>query len=414
MKHIMKVIGCITGILLFTSSFSQEMDLGDTLPQINGLRILNHDDSITTIRELNKKPLLLTFWNTKCDVGLRFLPKLDSLQKEFPSVQVLLVDFEPKNVVHEAFKNKTILDNIFLPIVVADTILHKVFFPHRTEPHIVWIDKNGVVKAITGHMEVTPHNMMLFGTNQSLSMPLKKEIMDPKIYFSITPLISNEYDKNKTKLLNYSYLGRFRPGIYNGASSAHYNPDDGTTSIKATNISLYSLYKLAYVGLQTFHNSRIIATNISNEISGNIYCYELVTRDSSEAHAYNCMRQDLDRAFGITSNIENRKIDVLVLKRTSPMDKLRSKIPNPKQSDSYFSGDNYFVKNGWIGGILDYLVSSNKTPMPIVDETGYNNRVDLVMNINFNNLEQVRNSLKKYDLDLVKEKRKMAVIILKK
>jgi thiol-disulfide isomerase/thioredoxin len=414
MKNRMKLIAGICGLILSTASTSQEITIHDHVPQMDSLRLLNHKDTFTALSEFNQKPLLLTFWNTKCGVGLQFLPKLDSLQKEYPSVQVLLVDHEPGEVVDAAFKNKKLLRHITLPVVVADTMLHKVFFPHRSEPHLVWIDKNGIVQAITGHMEATPRNMLLFSTGQRLSLTLKKEIMDPKIYFSITPLISNEYDKNKVKLLNYSYLGKYRPGIYNGATAAHYNPDEGTTTIKATNTSLYSLYKLAYVGLQTFHNSRIIATNISKEMTGNLYCYELVMKDTSEAHAYHCMRQDLDRTFGITSNIENRKIDVLVLKRTSAKDKLRSKALNGSQSDSYFTGDKYIIKYGWLGGILEYLVSSNKSPFHIMDETGYNNRVDMVMDVDFQDLEKVRNSLKKYGLDLVKEERELEVIILKK
>jgi len=104
---------------------------------------------------------------------------------------------------------------------------------------------------------------------------------------------------------------------------------------------------------------------------------------------------------------------VLVLKRTSAADKLRAR--EGRAHDVFHKERKYILQNGWLQPLVDYEFNYlSQTPYPVINETGYNEKVDLELDENFSNLEALRKSLEKYDLALEEQERELEVIVLRR
>ena len=413
MKHFRRCLIIASAIFLSTALHAQGLGKGEKIKDVNLPQMINYKKSRASLSEFNAQPLLITFWNTHCSEGVEFLPRLAAMQKQLKNkFNVLVVAYENQQTVERAFKEKKLLTGIHLPVMVEDSVL-KVNFPHRSEPHMVWIDRHGIVQAITADDLVNEKNLSLFINGQKLNLPLKKESMDPNIYYSLTPLMVNDYENTKAKLLCNSYLGGYREGIMSGFTVARYDKEENVVRIQAQNNSPLRLYKLAYKKFTDFHDTRIILEDNNDsykELLRERFCYDLILKDTSPQKAYAFMIQDLDRHFGLKSSLEKRKIKVLVLKRTSLVDKLKSKSNNPP--DSYAINGRFIAHGIKLETWLRNLNANSEFSLQLVNETGYKERIDLEITADFKNISSVRNSISVYDLDLVEEEREMEVIVL--
>lgn len=408
----------IYGFLLLFCLYAkaQPITVGDKCPPIILSNLINYNSTTAPLSEFYKKPLLLSFWSTTCEVSTDYLLHVDSLKKELGnSVEWLFVTSETEEKVRKALDKERMV-NIHFPFYIKDTMLRK-FFTHRTAPHVCWIDVNGEVKAITGHQEVTKENVLDFSKRRLKPQPVKAEIMDNDIYFSLTPLIINDYKVNKSKMIAYSFMSEYRSGVQSHLYAAIYNPDDGYIRIKGVNSRLFELYKTAYKQFNNgFHFSQFFQAKDSvykkNFYSNPSYCYDLIIRDTSTERAYAFMRKDLDRYFSLTSNLEKRKTKVWVLKRSSYHDKLKAK--DEAKRDTYEKDGRLIVKGGWLNLIIQYFNNTSRFERPIIDETGYKEKVDIEIPINTNDLEVINKALRKYDLVLKAGTKVMDVIIIKK
>ena len=157
-----KVIGILViSLICNTRAYSQgTLSIGDKVPEVTVNNIVNHPTASTKLSSYRGRLLILDFIVTWCSLCSSLVPKTDSLQKVFSKeVQFLPVTYQSKAEVEKLLSRlKTRGINISLPIVVADTLLHS-YFPHHYVPHYVWIDANGVIKAITGYQDVTKENI---------------------------------------------------------------------------------------------------------------------------------------------------------------------------------------------------------------------------------------------------------------
>ncbi len=53
------------------------------------------------------------------------------------------------------------------------------------------------------------------------------------------------------------------------------------------------------------------------------------------------------------------------------------------------------------------------SPYPIIDETWYSGKVDIVLDANLTNIDDVNSALKKYDLQLAKSEREISVLVIR-
>jgi hypothetical protein len=120
------------------------------------------------------------------------------------------------------------------------------------------------------------------------------------------------------------------------------------------------------------------------------------------------MQQELKRYFSIAVQNKKQLVKCLVLKRTSGIDKLRSKGGNRKTNlwsiDSVFNATNIgfdeFVQ------VLKISMDYNSTSTPFINATNYVGKIDIKIKNAISpilDIPSLRKELRKYDLDLVEE-----------
>ena len=162
--------------LVFTSIYSQPalhptptklrpLHIGDRVPDIVLNNLYNHSTTSTNLASFRGKLLLLDFWATYCTTCIEKMDHMEQLVKQHPDqLAVLLVSTAGKNDTRRRINDlfgriKNSAGNRYqLPVVVNDTALSGLF-PNKYLPHIVWINADQKVIAITGSEAVTTHNI---------------------------------------------------------------------------------------------------------------------------------------------------------------------------------------------------------------------------------------------------------------
>jgi thiol-disulfide isomerase/thioredoxin len=162
-----------------TKSTHQFLTVGDQVPDILITSIINSNFKTARISDYKGKILILDFWNTWCSSCIAGFPDWYTMQHQYPKdLQVFLVNKKNKMDTEKGIKNvinltsETIGKPFRIPVVLSDTTLVK-YFEFNTVPHTVWIDRNGVVIAITGKKEVTAANIAKVISGEHVNFPVK-------------------------------------------------------------------------------------------------------------------------------------------------------------------------------------------------------------------------------------------------
>jgi thiol-disulfide isomerase/thioredoxin len=406
-----------TLILLFViyqASFqvqAQEIKIGEKIPDVFLPEVLGYKkNKINLLSEFKGMPLIIDFWFTHCAPCVAFIPRLDSLhQSHKDKFNVLLSNYESREVIEKFIRNKKLLQHLRLPTTTSDTILKKIF-PHMTAPHEVWVNRNGIVVAITSHSEITESNILKLINGEKLNLPVKIETKE--LFTGAKPLI----ETNKEQAYLYSYIGSYRKGMRNQLLT---NADSEFVALKISNLPLKDLYQTAYA-LEGMKPSQIIYENIDSSIfkyddatGKNLFCYDLLLKDSLLTTARQYMKQDLDRYFKMSSELRNEPATCYVISKIT--EHTKNDISSAVDfADSYVENENYVFKNASWDGILSYL--NRFSPYPLIDETGYSVKTSintLISPLNWNNPDQVNQKLKNYNLKVTRTYRNVNLLIFK-
>jgi len=331
MKALFK-IGQFIFLLSFSlNTISQEshLKIGDKIPDLLLENVLNYDTNYISLSEFKGKNIILDFWNTKCINCIKTFPKIDSLQKEFKNdIQFLLVNKEDKISTISFFEKRKQIRMPGVPFVTTDQVLDNLL-PNNGYPYSVWIDKEGIIKYITGGYNITNENIQSFINSQLIDV---KDVTIKKVYAS---LFEHTNKKFVEKLNYYSY---FSP-CFEDIDVGYYNRtkvSDSTTRISSNCASIIELYKLAYreSDKDRFLFSETIILKVKNlnkyqrpSNSGYVdswsrmyaYNYDLLLPIKLRDQAYYIMQEDLRRYFNLKVKIKRKRInkhllDVLILK----------------------------------------------------------------------------------------------------
>ncbi|MCX2450055.1 TlpA disulfide reductase family protein [Pedobacter sp. PLR] len=154
-----------------------EVQLNDTLPDIPIQFLIQPEQSpLTTSMLIKKGGLIINFWATWCKPCVKELEFLATqANKHKDSLSILSISYEDKTTVQKFLDNHKNIARSSLKIVTDDKLFSQLFF-HQALPHNVWINRQGVVKAITGGESITEANLIYFLNDKIKVMDFKKEI----------------------------------------------------------------------------------------------------------------------------------------------------------------------------------------------------------------------------------------------
>jgi hypothetical protein len=239
-------------------------------------------------------------------------------------------------------------------------------------------------------------------------------------------MLSEDFDREKgLSMVNYSVFakGRIR-GM--GFGSGFHREGKTIYGRQFTNLSLLEIFstiadEIFQKQKESFSEKRRIIEvknplpldyikNAEGRVEDhNLYSYEYIVPLSKADSLYPLMLKNLNQFADYSATIEKRKVKCLVLKRTSTVDKLKTK---GSEMIFLFSLSKTDVQNTSVYALVNSLNAIPSVLLPIIDETGYTGNIDLKMGP-ISDVTSIRRELSKYDLDLVEAERELDMLVIK-
>lgn len=394
------------------------------------LPVANYPSSSLRLSQLRPRLVILDFWNTHCLSCITAFPKLDSLQGKFGDrIQLLLVNREGAAETKAFFARHPAIRKPRLPMIMGDTQLLKIF-TREGYPYSVWIDGKGIVRYITsGYNTTEEHIEALLREEPPVLLRAQK-----------TRYISLLTDSPwKDDVVFFSALAP-RRGRNETGNSIFESEDGRTIHLKKTNAVL-DLFKAAFsadeprrfgwrgsIALEMKDPGLFIRPADANLLDAWMercwYNYELVVPATRHDELYTIMQEDLQRFFGVRARFEKRVVPAIVLVRTSRREALHTAggAPSgrlyPAYGEAPAEGSMRVLVNRPFSELAFTLQTELQqgSGLPFADETGYaHDAIDITIPwtaLERYDLEEWRQALRKYDLDLIEKPVTMDVLVI--
>jgi thiol-disulfide isomerase/thioredoxin len=404
---------------------TDSLQVGDFIPDgLEFSNLLNTDTERIKLSDYRGKYVILQFWATWCTASSGYLIQAEEIQNHFgDQIQILPVTYESKAQVDKALSIRKSLGDLNLPLITQEEKL-RGYFPHITLPHLVIINPEGKVIAITESKELSvPKLQTLLDTGVG-SFRLK---VDHRIPFDMEEkLISGNTQIPSKNIRFQSALTNYIPGVSGGSMESF---EDGT-HLLFVNISLIKLYRHAYTGrdIENYLGfNRIItkgfeAEELTTTKSGldyrewmergdRVFGYELLAPPGVDG--YGQMREDLVRYFPqIQAKMELRPRMVWAMVQQE------GKVyPKSQSAKRYMvQPGQASLRNSLLTGFIYQLnlYFMQRSPYPVINRTGIDYPIDIDLEANFSKPEELKAALNKVGLDLVLLEETIPVLILTK
>ncbi len=371
---------------------AKPLQISDTIPEELWhipLQIVNHPDKKDTItlNEYRGKLIILDFWATWCGACIGSIPKNIGIEEEFPSTSIIPVTEENSVKVLETIKNNHILKTLKFSSVINGSILTSVF-PHRSVPHLVWIDQKGIVVAITYPNDLNRTNIKKLLSTGSLTFNKKADILDYDLNEPLTLFKRPDFSSDQ---ITRSTLTKYLAGI---PSSIGISTDTSTGKrwFKATNMGIKNLL------MWTDPKTKSIPRKLWDIDGNNLFCYELFGSQDIIA-LRKAVKEDIERLFGITMKLVSKDTVQLVLEPLTPHFEDSSELNGGKVS----------------AGRIVYLLNK-RIDLPFVTTEIDKEKIYAINEeiLNSASLTQINSFLKGYGLRLRKEMQQVDFLRFKK
>ena len=442
--------------LIFLISFSnntiaqeklQETDLikvGAKCPDFEFSEIHYYRNEQVRLQDLIGKPLILDFWNMYCHACLESFPKVNKINKEFgDSLNIILVgqddakwNHQHIREVYEKFRQKWSLN---LPVAYDTIFWNKAGI--TSLPFILWIDKKGIIQAITNSSELNSSNVQKLIRNERLSLILnrqtKQDIQFKQIFDYEKPLLINGNGGEDSIFLFRSILTKWSIEKQGVTAQQDYIGSLYGNRVQLIGRPLKDLYKIAYgdtlpysidyaIGscygkywrepiLEVSDSSDFLWTNTSEK---NLYSYSLIVpmEKANPNFIKEVMQRDLKSYFGYSVTVENRLMPYWRITATkNPMVRLKTNESHTIEEKG--NGVTHIsFKRIPIQRLVYFLFINNQFEPPFIDDTGINYDIDLILDLDitqFSDLNAIKRALRKEGLDLVKSQKEMKVVVVR-
>lgn len=414
------LLALLLGMALFSQARSRAKcdtgyySIGKQAMAINFKHLINYKCREASFSDFKGKPVILDFWATWCQPCVAMLPKMVSIQKQFGNaLQIILVNQETEERAEAFFSRMQKISPIDLPCELKNTDLFKSFGV-QSVPNYVWINKEGIICAVTDHEALTTENISSFIKNDKINIETKPNVAEQPYDYNLPLLSGNNGDVN---ILQYHSI---ITGYYSGQVTRYSTPMSKSRykgrRVMACNCPVDLLYRIAYSSPEYpygFPSSRTIyqikdttvyKINPDWKDTTDLYCYELIVPERKATHIYEIMRQDMERYFGFYGTVVSKPTKCYVLINQNA----KSSEGNPQ-----FEMSNYWIKmkNSPISRVMDALEHYNQMDI-FINETHLDHPIDLDIEGDLRDIEVLKKGFAKYGLELVEEQRPQDYLIL--
>jgi thiol-disulfide isomerase/thioredoxin len=421
---------CVMALLchfLSSLAYAQALKVGDKIPDELWelpLQVVNHPEGRDTIRlgEYKDKLIILDFWATWCGACIKKFPQIGEYQSVFGDKLHFIGATSDEKLRVSTFidRHRAIDKSSFVPLtVVAADILQK-YFPYQAVPQYVWIDKKGVVIAITDDSDITEVNISKFISGDIFFYSLKQDLTN---FDYSAPLFVQGNGSDTPTIRHRSILTGPINGLGLRISTVRGNPQKPVKKLTCINCTIAQLFVISNPEIESWPISRVIIES-SNDTAirfkgheleykewknRNTYTYELNLPGVAAAEAKKLALEDFYRFWGLTGYFEEREIECRIL--TTNDNLKQSYSAGGAVNHNLFSSDREkHLKNAPISLLTGYL--NNNLPIYHIDETDYKGNVDLVLPADIEDSKQLVKALTEQGISVSLEKRKIKVFVI--
>jgi thiol-disulfide isomerase/thioredoxin len=396
----MKRLLVILILLTFSSNVnSLPLTLGDKLPGIAISNLVNAPVSTVELQSLKGKVIVLDFWATWCKGCIEGFPKMQSIQNKFADkVQIIAVTDEGTDRIKRFLKNRPL--NFWM---ASDSLgILKQWFPFHSLPHVVIIDAEGIVQAITSGKETTENVIEQVLKGERPSVSFKREIVEEgKVFAEVKT--GEEYFEMKG----------FQAGI-TGAMSRTSN------SLIYINTNFERFYLDAYGVLVT----RLRYENIDWSERGSRYCLYLAIKEDNPKKLQETFKQKLEQEFAYRTKLGKETDTVFIVRRIADPDtnwvkpagySMKQVKAGERTGRTFISKGSFTATNKTVGSaISEYLEKFGIVDKVVVDETGDSTLFDINFTWEPESVGAVNGFLKTLGLTIEKGVREYDVLVIYK
>lgn len=408
--------------------------IGDTIPAISLKGFLADTNRIESLRSFQDGMLLLVdFWATWCVPCVDGLIKNDSLNKIYRGrVKILPVTYESVGTIKSFIRKSKILQSLSLDFLCADSVLHNAF-PHYAIPHVVWVNGEGKVVAITAGNKVTATNIDKALANESLGLSPKIDILDHdfdkpfyvpdsaityrSVFSKAPPGLGNRSQAKPTCIGSISC--KFNRFLITGRSlidiitSAAYNNSVDERNVNRFVLKVKDSLKIISPAMAPELANRRKITN-EEWWENNTYSYEIILPEPvSDTVLFGYMMADLNRFLPYKAEMRMTTVKCLIISDPQKIGRmLKSKGSAPRYNAGQSGSE---IHNHTMKDIVYWLNDRSRTYM-ILDETGIKHPIDLDLGFApynfFEQIDELRKALESNGLRLSLASRRIPLLYI--
>jgi len=415
-------------------------EIGNPCPEFILHEIHQYKVTKASVSAFRKKPLIIDFFEQYCISCFKSFPKLKIIQEEFKdSVQFLLCGYDGKYVgnstrnIRQDYQNYQKRFNLNIPVAYDSATVQR--FKIMSFPYVVWIDGEGIVRAITRSDELTPENIRTFIKGHPLDLPMAENAQQGNNDHFYNPdqlLLSNGNGGNDSDFLVRSVLMDWK---YQQRDFHYLNVNArNLKNLQGVGLPLFYLYKQAFGDTVTYDlppegnasdnepnhygqwylkpvidkcDSSLFQPNYTT--GKNMYSYSLVMKNARWLNdMQKKMQNDLGDYFGLRVRVENRSLPCLKLIAT---DSARQRLlTKGDKANTDYSQSSFTFTNQPVAKIIWQIWVYNPLEV-VIDETGITGNIDIQINAILTDFDDFRNALKKQGLDIIRGERVMKAIV---
>jgi uncharacterized protein (TIGR03435 family) len=386
----------IAFLLISSTSFSQIVKIGDSVPDYQFEKVLNYLKPSINLREAKGKILIIEFWGTWCGPCIPALEHLNELQQKFKN-DVVIVGISDDT---EERLNKFLLKRpVTIPLVADPMNKSAKYFQVKAYPQTFVADKNGKIFAITHPDEITEEKIKDLVLGKKVEIATHINVSHPSIdyfnadqktifSFAIKPMIDSVRG-------NISKRGN---GVF---QNRRYSLINGTTD-----------QFIKEIFQRTNSRTLILADKKQFEFKPeNRFCFDIIVPEDDKVDFYKIAQEEVKMRFKYKIYIEEKIVDVFVLRKIEGNTVLKPSQSEPKiVFPAEYKRLRFSMEGNKMGRFIEVL--EDQYDIPVIDETGLKDKYDLTVDWARGNKEERTKELQNIGLTLEKTQRPVEMLVI--